>query len=214
MSFVGDLIGSITGTKQASQAAQDASSTQAQMAQQGIAEQRRQFDMLVQLMSPFVTAGTGALEQQQALLGLQGPEEQAQSIAGLASSPQMQSLIQQGENALLQNASATGGLRGGNVQAALAQFRPEMLSQLINQQYANLGGLTSLGQAAAAGQATGGMQSANAISNLLNQQGAAIAGGQLARGAQAGNTFGSVANLAGGFFGAGGIPGITKAFGF
>ena len=94
----------------------------------------------------------------------------------------MQALTQQGENALLQNASATGGLRGGNLEAALAKFRPQMLSQLIQSQYTNLGGLTSIGQNAAAGVGNAGQNTGNAITNLLQQQGAAQAGSALASG--------------------------------
>lgn len=186
MSFVGDLIGDvvggITGAKQAGKAAEAAGRTQATSAQAGIDEQRRQFDALVELMAPYVTAGTGAMGQQQALIGLQGPEAQQQAISGLEQSPLFQAMTQQGENAILQNASATGGLRGGNVQGALAQFRPQALNSLIEQQYSRLGGLSTLGQASAAGQASSGMQSASNIGNLLGNQGAAIAGGQMAMG--------------------------------
>jgi hypothetical protein len=222
MSFVGDLIGDvvggITGTKQAGEAAERAGQMQAAAAQAGIEEQRRQFDKLTELMAPFVAAGVGgegaagALQAQQALLGLRGTQEQQRAIAGIETSPLLQALTRQGEEALLQQASATGGLRGGNVQAALAQFRPQMLQTAIEQQFANLGGLTRLGQASAAGQAEAGMQSASTIGNLLAQQGAARAGGALAAGAAPGQAFGQLASLGGAFIGAGGIPGIKKLF--
>ncbi len=160
--------------------------------QAGIEEQQRRFSDLVNLMAPYVQAGSGAIGrlapyeqagqqafgQQQALIGLQGPAAQQQAIAALESSPQFQALQQQGENAILQNASATGGLRGGNVQAALAQFRPQVLNSLIEQQYGRLGGiagaglgvtgdLVSLGQASASGQGLAGLESASDIGNLL-----------------------------------------------
>lgn len=199
MSFVGDLlgnvIGGITGAKQAGEAAERAGQTQAAASQAGIDEQRRQFDALIELMSPYVTAGTGAMGQQQALIGLQGPEAQQQAISGFEQSPLFQSMTQQGENAILQNASATGGLRGGNVQGALAQFRPQALNALIEQQYGRLGGLSTLGQASAAGQGAQGMQSASNIGNLLANQGAALAGGQMAKGGIARQTFGDVLNI-------------------
>lgn len=189
------------------EAAQDAAATQAGASEAGIQEQRRQFDVVQKLLKPYVDAGTGAIEglepfaaagapalqAQQALLGLRGPEEQRQAIQQLSASPQMEALVQQGENALLQRASATGGLRGGNVQAALAQFRPQLLSELIGQQYSRLGGLTALGQettsniarlgqASAAGTGAAAQESGANIANLLAQQGAATAGGQLAAG--------------------------------
>jgi hypothetical protein len=195
MSFIGDIVGGITGAKQAGKAAEAAGQTQAASAEKGIEEQRRQFDALVELMAPYVTAGTGAMGQQQALIGLQGAEAQQQAISGFEQSPLFQSLIQQGENAILQNAAATGGLRGGNVQAALSQFRPQALNALIEQQYGRLGGLSTLGQASATGQAAQGMASASNIANLLANQGAAIAGGQVARGNVARQSFGDLLDI-------------------
>lgn len=194
--FIGDVVGGITGAKQAGEAAERAGQTQAAAAQAGVEEQRRQFDKLVELMAPYTAVGVPAVTAQQALLGLQGAPAQEQAIAALESSPQMQALIQQGENALLQQASATGGLRGGNIQAALAQFRPEMLSKMIQQQYQNLGGLTQIGQASAAGQATAGMQSASDVANLLANRGAALAGGQVAQGGVARQAFGDLLGIA------------------
>jgi hypothetical protein len=193
--FIGDVVGGITGASQAADAAERAGQTQAAASQAGIDEQRRQFDALVELMAPYVTAGTGAMGQQQALIGLQGAEAQQQAIQGFEQSPLFQSLTQQGENAILQNASATGGLRGGNVQAALAQFRPMALNSLIEQQYGRLGGLSSMGQASAAGQAASGLESASNIGNLLANQGAALAGGQMAQGGVVRQTFGDLLNI-------------------
>lgn len=170
-----------SGSKAAS-AAKSAAGTQAASAQAGIDEQRRQFDLTQKLLGPYAQAGEGALSAQQALIGLAGPEAQAEAIRNIEMSPQFTSMVAQGENALLQNASATGGLRGGNTQAALAQFRPNLLSGLIQQQYQNLGGLTTTGANAAAGVGSAGMQTGVNVGNLLQQQGAATAGGQIAAG--------------------------------
>ena len=196
----------VSGLAQAD-AAESAAAAQTQASEAGIAEQRRQFNKVQELLKPYVEAGTGAIEglepfaaagvpalqAQQALLGLAGPEAQRQAIQQLSTSPQMQALVEQGETALLQRASATGGLRGGNVQAALAQFRPQLLSELIGQQYSRLGGLTALGQettsnlarlgqASAAGTGAAAQESGANIASLLAQQGAAQAGAQIAQG--------------------------------
>lgn len=203
MSFIGKAIGSLTGASSQAKAAERAGETQAAAAQAGIDEQRRQFDALQQLLSPFVQAGTGALGAQQGLIGLQGADAQQQAIAALAASPELQALTQQGENALLQNASATGGLRGGNLQGALAQFRPQMLAELINRQYSRLGGLTGIGQASAAGVGAAGQQTGANIADLLAQQGAARAGGQIARGSVGRQGFSDllkIGSTAAGFF--------------
>lgn len=201
MSFIGNAVGSviggITGAKQQAKAAEAAGEIQAGAASQAIEEQRRQFDILTELLRPYVEAGQPALQQQQALIGLRGAPEQQTAIAGLEQSPFFRSAVRQGEEALLQRASATGGLRGGNIQAALAQFRPQMLESQIAQQYERLGGLTTLGQRSAAGQGAAGMETAGSIGNLLAQQGAALAGGRLAAGSVPRQTFGDVLRIGG-----------------
>lgn len=179
------LLGGIFGSRGASKAAR----AQTQAAKMGIAEQRRQFDFTREQLAPYAAAGPGALEQQQALVGLLGPEAQQQAIAGVESSPLLQSLMRQGEEAMLQNAAVTGGLRGGNLQEALAQFRPAMLQNALDQYYARLGGLTSLGQQSAAGVAGAGMQTGQNIAGLLEQAGAARAGGALGQASAWSNLF-------------------------
>ena len=202
---IGGTVGSaLGGAIEAKESVGQASQVQQQSAQGGIDEQRSQFDAMQKLLQPYVTAGTGAitglapyaaagapaLAQQQALIGLGGPEAERAAIARIQGGETFKALSQQGENALLQNASATGGLRGGNIQGALAQFRPALLSSLIDQQYGRLGGLTalggnvpqnlaSMGQASAAGVGAAGMTTGANVANLMNQQGAAQAGGIL-----------------------------------
>lgn len=210
--FVGDTLGGITGAKQAGEAGAAAAATEAQAAMAGVDETRRQFDKLVELMSPYVSVGPEALQAQRDIIGLGGAEAQQQAISGIEQSPYFQSIAQQGENAMLQQASATGGLRGGDMQGALAQYRPQLLNQLVQQQYGNLGGLTNVGQSAAAGQAGAGQAAGANIAQLLGNQGAALAGGQLAQGQVAGQSFGSAMGIGGMFVGAGGIPGMSKLF--
>ena len=199
-------------------AAGKASDQQFGAAQLGINEQQRQFDAIQELLKPYVSAGAPALAGQQNLIGLNGHQAQQDAIQGIQQGPQFGAMVQQGENAMLQNASATGGLRGGNLQGALAQFRPQLLSQLIDQQYQRLGGLTQLGQNSAVMQGNAGMQTGNSIADLLGQQGAARAGGTLGR-ANAGagllNSIGQFAGMAagGGFGGGGGGGAAAPAMG-
>jgi hypothetical protein len=140
------VVGGYMASSSASDAASSAAQAQGQASDKSIAESQRQFDAIQKLLAPYTAAGPQALTGQQDLLGLNGSGAQGSAIAGIANGPQMQAMTQQGENSILQNASATGGLRGGNTQGALAQFRPQLLNQLIQQQYGNLGGLTSIGQ--------------------------------------------------------------------
>jgi hypothetical protein len=178
----GTIVGGYLSSNAQKGAAEDAANAQSQASQAGIDEQRRQFDQIQQLLSPYVAAGNGALAGQQNLLGLNGADAQRAAINGIQASPQFAALQQQGNNAILANASATGGLRGGNVQGALAQFSPALLSQLIQQQYQNLGGLTGIGQSSAAGVGNAGLQTGNNVTQLLGQQGQAQAGASLATG--------------------------------
>jgi hypothetical protein len=201
----------VGGMTQAS-AARSAARTQAGAAEAGIAEQRRQFDAMRELLKPYTEAGLPALEAQQAFLGLQGPEAERAAIERIRGGETFQALTRQGENALLQQASATGGLRGGNIQAALSQFRPQLLSSLIEQQYGRLGGMTALGQQSAAGVGTAGMETGTNIANLLGQRGAALAGGELGQARAYSGLFNLPAQILGFQYGAGGKAGM--GFGF
>ena len=187
---------SIVGGVISSRASSRAANAQQASANAGIAAQERKFAALQKLLQPYVRAGTGALDAQEDILGLDGAAQQRRAITGIQSSPQFASMVQQGENAILQNASATGGLRGGNTQGALAQFRPALLSALIDQQFARLGGLTSIGQNAAAGVGNAGTQTGVNIANLQGQVGAAQAGNSLAQGAAINS---SISGLTGAF---------------
>lgn len=193
----------VYSANKSAKAAGKAGEAQEEASQAGIAEQQRQFDKLVELLSPYSKAGEGSLSAQQNILGLNGAGAQQAAISGIEQSPYFQSTAQQGENAILQNASATGGLRGGNTQGALAQFRPALLNQLVQQQYQNLGGITSLGQNSAAQTGNAGMQSANNIGNLLAQGGQAKAGGYLGGAQATSDSLGQLFKLGGAAIGSG-----------
>jgi hypothetical protein len=227
----------LVGSVMQADAASEAAGIQGAAAEQGVQEQRRQFDAMRELLKPYTEAGipalaglqpyaqagAPALEQQQALLGLRGPEAQRAAIAGIEGGAGYQSQVQAGEEALLQRASATGGLRGGNIQGALAQFRPQMLQQEIEKQYGRLGGLADIGritqqnlaqigQGSAAGTGAAGLETGTNIANLLAQQGQAAAGGVLGEAKAYGQLFNMPAQFLGMQYGAGGKAGM--GFGF
>jgi len=209
---IGGVVGDITGSSAAASAGKRAGKIQAKAAQAGIEEQRRQFDALINLMSPYVAAGAPALEQQMAMAGLRGPEAERAAIDALAASPQLEALARQGEEAILQQASATGGLRGGNVQAALGQFRPQLLQQLIEQRYGQVADITDIGRTSAMTQAEGGLATGTNIGNLLLGKGSAEAGARLAQGQGQRMAFGDLLGIGSFITGAGGITGLAKSF--
>jgi hypothetical protein len=185
--------------------------------------QQSQFDQRQQALGSFggipqlIREGDEARGFQRDQLGLNSPEAQQAQYNQVLNSPAYQEMVRQGESALLQNASATGGLRGGNTQAALAQFRPQMMNSLMDQRYSRLGGLSAvgtegmtnlatLGQASAAGQAASGIQTGANVANLMGNQASAMSNAQMARqGAMGsgldryGQMVGTAANIYGSF---------------
>ncbi len=205
VSGIGNFIGDLTGANRQADAASAAANQQSAQYNQAIDLQNQQFNKIVEMLSPYVSAGSSALTGQQNLLGLNGTGAQQTAINAIQSSPTYKTLLQQGENSILQNASATGGLRGGNTQSALSQFSPTLLNNLIQQQYSNLGGLTSLGQSSAAMQGTAGQNMANNVSNLLGNIGRTQAGSTIAQGNAAQSGLNSAWNIAGNLLSLGGL---------
>jgi hypothetical protein len=202
----------LVGGMMQADAASEAAGIQAGAAEAGVAEERAAREELRKLLQPYTEAGLPALQQQQALLGLQGPEAEQAAIERIRGGETFQALAQQGEEALLQRASATGGLRGGNIQGALAQFRPALLNQAIEQQYGRLGGMTQLGQSSAAGVGAAGMKTGTNVANLLSNQAAAQAGGEINQAKAFSGLFNLPAQILGFQYGAGGKAGM--GFGF
>lgn len=193
------IVGSVLGSKSQKKAAGQAQQSQEMMSREAIEEQRRQFDAMQKLLNPYVQAGNSALTGQQDILGMNGAGAQQKAIGAIESSPFFQSQYQQAENALRQNAAATGGLRGGNFQEALADNRSNMLYGNVMNQYQNLGGLAVNGQNAATGVGANAMNMGNNISNQLNGIGAGQAGYALAKGQANQNIWGGLAKGVGAF---------------
>ncbi len=138
--------------------------------------------MVRELLAPYVGVGYEGLAGQRDLTGLGGPEAEQGAIDRITGGSQFQEMERQGLAGILAGASATGGLRGGNTQRALAQFRPSLLNALIDKQYSRLGGLTTLGQNSAVGVGVAGQTFADNATQLYNAQGNAAAQGATAQG--------------------------------
>jgi len=268
---VGTLIAAaatIGGGLIASGGAKSAANAQAQSNAQAIEEQRRQFDRVQQLLSPYAQGGTGAFQQLLALAGAApqqtnwqayaqsnpalmqafnaqrinpygggtqdlatfaqqwqqrndpradltkfqtgGAQAQQQAISQLEQSPTFQALARQGEEGILQNASATGGLRGGNVRGALAQFRPALLNQQIQQQLETLGGISRMGQNAAAGVGTAGVETGRSVGALMQDTGQARGYGALGSSAALGGGLASLGGILGGALGGQSNPSLLN----
>lgn len=200
--------GGLLASSATKHAANTAAAAQTASDQAAIAEQQRQFNTTNANLAPYRQFGQSALGPQGDLLGLNGNDAQQAAISSLQASPLYQSLFQNGQNTILANASATGGLRGGNTQTSLANFGRDTLATVIENQLNKLSGASAVGENAAAQTGTFGANSANAISSLLAEQGASNAGAALASGAA---SRGAISDIAGGIAGLANNPAIQNA---
>lgn len=193
--------GSVLSANAAKSAANTAANAQAQANAQALALQQQQYEQARGDLTQWVDSGRSASQAQGNLLGLNGPDQQAATIAALKASPLYQSLFNNGQETLLANAAATGGLRGGNTQAALANFGRDTLAGVIDNQLTRLGAVSEQGQNAAAQTGQFGANMANQGAALLNNTGAAQGNAALVAGkAQAGminSVTGALTGLAG-----------------
>lgn len=169
-------IGDIFGASSNAKAVKDAAAAQTDYLNKALGLQQTAYDTTTANEKPFLDTGTNALGSLSALLGLNGNGPQGSAIDALKGSPLFTSQYDTGQDTILQNAAATGGLRGGNTNNSLAQFGSSLLAQILQQQVGNLGGLVTVGQNAAGAQATAGQNFANSSSNILGQQGNVAAG--------------------------------------
>jgi hypothetical protein len=175
---VGSLLGGGASKKAAKKAAKDANAG----LDKAIAEQRRQFDITNTNFQPYRDIGNKGLAGLGDLTGVNGAPQQQTAIDALKASPFYQSLFRNGLEANLQNASATGGIRGGNEVRSLADFGSDTLMQTIQQQLASLGGLAGMGMGATNAVANFGQHASDNISGAFTDQGKNLASKDLAIG--------------------------------
>lgn len=170
-SAIGSIAGGLLGGGSGKKAARRAAELQYKAAQEGIAEQARQFDLTRGDLASEQALGEDAIGGFRGLLGLDGADAQQAAIDALRESPLYQSLFNNGRDTILASASATGGLRGGNTQDALSRFGADTLSTVIRQQLGDYAGAIGIGMGS--DQALGNF-GANSVTNqaLLRNQGA------------------------------------------
>lgn len=156
---------------------------------------------------PYTQAGQKAIAGYGDLLGTNGTAAMDTAVQGLQQSPFFQQNLADANENLLQTASATGGVRGGNTAGAVGQLSPQLLQSYYNsalQGYGNLAqlGLGATGSVASFGAANANNASQNAIgignaqaSNYLTKAGIDAAnfnniGGLLDKAATAGTAGG------------------------
>lgn len=96
-------------------------------------------------LDDYYRAGVGASDRQAALSGALGPEAQQQAFADYLASPEQDYLREMGEQAILRNASATGGLGGGRVLQELQRHGIGLAAQDYANSFDRLGTLANRG---------------------------------------------------------------------
>lgn len=202
MSFVGDIIGDITG-------ANDAKDAQVNAANQSAALSKEQFEAIQKNLAPFLQFGTNQL---QGLQGLMQPLDRQGELAQFYSSPEFAMQSRQARGQQLAASEATGGLGSTSTGNALASIAPTLGMNYLGQREAQQADLfnrlmagAGMGLNAAAQQGQAGQNYVSQASNAFNQAGAAQAGGAM-------SGFNSLLGLGGAFVGAGGLPGLGKLF--
>jgi hypothetical protein len=176
------LIGGIIGGNKQAKATKRAADLQFQAAEKGIAENARQFDLTRADFASEQKLGEEGIGGFRRLLGLDGAETQQSEIDVLRASPLYQSLYGNGRDAILANAAATGGLRGGNTQGALYRMGEDTLSSLIRQQLGDYASTIGIGMGSDQAIGNFGANSVAASNQLRNQGAGALAQSQLVRG--------------------------------
>ncbi len=173
--FLGGIIGG-NAQKKGSQKATDATVAALNngIATQNAFQQQTRTDYM-----PYTSAGTSAIERLAGLTsGTMDPDQLTATITG---DPLYGSMYDNGEEALLQHASATGGIRGGNTQRGLADFGADTMAKVYQQILASLGGVASLGLGAQGIVTGAGQNTANNVATAQTDIGRAKAGNYLTK---------------------------------
>lgn len=156
-------------------------------------------------LQPYQQAGADALSQYQNLLSTEG---QGDFYNQYMQSPMFQAMQSQAEDAALRNASATGGLRTGQSNVALASIAPQLANQAYGQQMAGLQSLYGTGYGAASTGANMAQNTGANMANMYAQQGGFKGQAAAAMPMAFGNTMGQLGGLAM-YAGQGGFQGLA-----
>jgi hypothetical protein len=174
-----DLVNAIIDPTGGQEAALQAGGIQAGAAQAAIPLQLEAFEGAQQRLGGFEQVGQAALGSRAALAGLGGIEGQQQAFAQIAESPGQRFIRDRQQRALLRNASAIGGLGGGNVRTALQEQAAGFAAQDIGAQRQELAQLSGGGLTAGLNLAQFGIGTAGTVGDLTQSAAQARATGIL-----------------------------------
>lgn len=164
------VVGGVASSAMSASAAGDAADAQSQAAGNNLALATRQYDTMQGQISPYLQAGQTGMQGYEDLLGANGNGAQGNAINGIKQGAQFQGLMQTGNENVLANASATGGLRGSNTSNTLANTSISTLNGLITQRLAGYNQLMGNGLNAISGSQASSNAFQGAATNANNQQ--------------------------------------------
>lgn len=126
----------------------EASNAAADSLEKQLAQQERFYQQSRADLAPWREKGAVGLDLLSTLLGANGPEAQGQALQTFVNDPTTQTLIDQGTQNVLKNASATGNLRTGGTASSVAAVAPSVLNQAMQARIAQLTDLAQMGQGA------------------------------------------------------------------
>lgn len=162
------VIGGIFGGGAQKKASQKAMEAQTAALNRATDIGNQQFQQTRQDYMPYTQAGTAAIGQYGNLLGANGAGAQGLAVEGLKADPFFQQNLADANTNLLQTASATGGVRGGNTAGAVGQLSPALLQSYYQNALSGYGNLAQLGLGATGSVASFGANNAqNAGQNTI-----------------------------------------------
>lgn len=194
--FAAAAIGTVASSVIGGNAASDAANTEAQASNNASQVQLDMFNKTQANEAPYLDAGGNALTALLKGIGVgpgttnsgTGPLNAPFSMADFQHSPGYQFQMQQGENAVLNNKSALGGVNSGNTLKALTSYGQGVANQDYwnaynayvngqNQKFGQLQTIAGSGQNAAANLGSLGTQVAGSVGNNIIGAGNASAAG-------------------------------------
>lgn len=139
------VIGGIFGGASQKKASQKAMQAQADALNRSTDIGNQQFQQTRADYMPYTQAGTAAIGRYGDLLGINGVDKQQLGVNSLEQDPFFQQNLADANTNLLQTASATGGVRGGNTAGAVGQLSPQLLQSYYQQALTGAGNLAQIG---------------------------------------------------------------------
>lgn len=164
--------------KDAEKAAQEAQAAQAAAGKNALEEQARQFNIGQENIKPWLTAGTGALTEQQKLMGINGYNS-TDSMNALQSSPGYTFRLSQGNRGLNALAGARGGMASGKAMTAASDWNQNQASNEYTNRLNQLSTLSNTGQTTADQLNTLGANYATNYGNTVTNNANAYGAGQI-----------------------------------